>query len=236
MKKPQNAIVYTRYSPRPKGGEASIETQSHYCHEYAQKNNLNIIAEYSDRAKSGDDENRPELWEAVNQMQAGMVLLVYKFDRLSRDIYLFESIRRAVERKGGTIISTTPGEPFGNDPTTIAIQQILQVFANMEKKIHAQRVSAAMKYRLSRGEKMTRCAPVGYRWDPEHPNRMIPDIQEMAAVGRIVELYNQGARCQKIATIMNKEGFIPRGKKWHRNTVERILKNKDNGYYNNVVI
>ena len=52
-----NAVIYARYSSHTQN-EQSIETQVLCCQEYALRNNLNIIATYEDRAKSGTNNDR----------------------------------------------------------------------------------------------------------------------------------------------------------------------------------
>ena len=53
-----NAVIYARYSSHNQR-EESIEGQLKVCYEYAKRNNINVIAEYADRAMTGTNDNRP---------------------------------------------------------------------------------------------------------------------------------------------------------------------------------
>ena len=52
----KNAVVYARYSSE-RQTEQSIESQLRVCNEYAQRNGLNIIDSYIDKAMTGTNDN-----------------------------------------------------------------------------------------------------------------------------------------------------------------------------------
>lgn len=65
-KKPQKdehfqprAVIYARYSSSGQRDE-SIEGQLRDCYEFARKNGLNVIGEYTDRALTGKTDKRPD--------------------------------------------------------------------------------------------------------------------------------------------------------------------------------
>ena len=53
----KNAIIYARYSSE-RQNEQSIESQLRVCNEYAQRNGLNVIDSYIDKAMTGTNDIR----------------------------------------------------------------------------------------------------------------------------------------------------------------------------------
>ena len=54
----KTAVIYARFSSSSQT-EQSIEGQLRVCHEYAKKNNIAILNEYIDRARTGTNDARP---------------------------------------------------------------------------------------------------------------------------------------------------------------------------------
>ena len=113
---------------------------------------------------SGDVEDRPGLWEAIELTRAGRVLVVWRGDRLARRLFRW-AIRRTVARQGG-IVHVVEGSPNGEDPTATLIRQILSAFAEYERKLIAARTKAAMLRHQSAGRVMSKVIPYGWKIDP----------------------------------------------------------------------
>ena len=62
----KTAVIYARYSCE-KQTEQSIEGQLRICHEYAQRNDIQIINTYIDRAMSGTNDNRTEFQRMLKE-------------------------------------------------------------------------------------------------------------------------------------------------------------------------
>ncbi len=146
-KKPKTtkAIIYARFSPRRNADECeSIETQEHYCRHYCEKHGYEVVAVFADPDVSGSDEDRQQLWDAIDALKRGYVLVTYKADRLARGVYLDEAIRRAVT-KAGAVVEVVEGSPNGDEPQDVLIRQVLAAFAEYERKVIAARTRAAMR-------------------------------------------------------------------------------------------
>ena len=57
-------LIYARYSSHNQT-EQSIEGQLNVCYDYAKQNNLNVIAEYIDRAFTGTNDSRPNFQRMI---------------------------------------------------------------------------------------------------------------------------------------------------------------------------
>ncbi|HML73341.1 MAG TPA: recombinase family protein [Anaerohalosphaeraceae bacterium] len=236
-----NIVTYARFSPRKNGDNCdSVQVQFDVCRQYAARQEMIIEQEFSDPGISGDDENRPGLWSAIDALRPGMGLLVFKLDRLARSVYLSDLIERAVTRRRAVLISAS-GEGTWNDSNEDwLIRKILQAFAEYEKKVIAARTSVAMRRHQANGRRMTALSklPYGYTFDPDDDRRMVEYEPEMAAVRRIDELVAEGLSYRKIADTLEREGFPTREQllnkddpamgtkksRWHHYEVSRILK------------
>ena len=54
----KKAVIYARFSCSSQT-EQSIEGQLRVCYEYAKRNDITVVKEYIDRAKSGTNDARP---------------------------------------------------------------------------------------------------------------------------------------------------------------------------------
>ena len=220
----QRAIIYTRFSPRRNAEDCeSIETQEDLCRDWCKRQGYTVLATFEDRALSGSEENRPGLWAAIEAVKRNDVLVAYKLDRLARDVFLSELIQREVRKRGATI-ETVEGGANGDSPEQSMIRQVLQAFAEYERKVIAARTKAAMLHHQAHGRRMSHRVPYGWRPDPNDPARLVVDPAERAIIARIVELHRAGRKLRAIARTLAAEGITCRGGAWHHSTIRNIVK------------
>lgn len=221
------AIVYTRFSPRRNEDKCeSCEIQLAYCEQYAAQKDIDILKACHDKAVSGSDEYRPTLWEAIADLPKGGILLVYKLDRLARNVYLSECIKRAVAKQGASIVAVQ-GDVVGEGIEQTMIRQVLAAIAEYERMLIGQRTKYDMLSKQSRGQSISRFAPYGWTIAPgleeKDKNRLAVDMREQVAIKRIAELRDTGASLNRITKVLNEElPELARGKKWHVKTVMKI--------------
>ncbi len=151
------AVIYARFSPRRNGDTCeSNDTQIELCQAYCEKQDHPVAHVFQDRALSGDNEDRPGLWDAVESLSKGDVLVVYKLDRLARSVYLSHIIERAVEKKGCKIISAVGEGTWGDTPEDQLIRNILRAIAEFERKANNARTKAAMLRHQRTGRRMSK--------------------------------------------------------------------------------
>jgi len=219
-----NAIIYTRFSPRRKADESeSCQIQEGICRGFAKQKNLDVVAVFHDEDISGKDEYREKLWQAIEALPRGGALLVYKRDRLARNVYLSEQVERAVESRGARIVAVS-GDVEGAGAEQTLIRQILASIAEFERKMIAARTSHAMKQHQKNGKRMGRYAPYGYRVDPHDSTMLEPIATEQEAVEVIRELHKEGECPNAITRTMNQAmPEAARGKEWRSKTVTKII-------------
>jgi len=222
-----DAIIYTRFSPRRNADNCeSCETQADLCTAYCIQHGYHVTGTYEDRGRSGDEEDRPGLWAAIDALPRGGVLVAYKPDRLARSVYLSECIRRAVERRRGRV-ETVSGGTNGETDEEVLMRQILQAFAEYEKKVIAARTRAAMRRHQAAGRRMSSNPPYGHAIDPHDATRLVEDPDEQDTIARILRLAADGHGPGTIARMFNQSGIRARGAAWNHKTVGRIIEREN---------
>jgi len=221
------AVIYTRFSPRRDESMCeSCETQAAYCEQHAHQMGLEIVARFDDKAVSGKDGERPLLWAAIERLERGDVLLVYKPDRLARNLYLMEQLRRAVTAVGARIMCVQ-GDVEGDGPEAVMIRQVIASINEYERKIIGLRTKFAMLHHQKNGRLMSRHPPYGWRVDPDgdEGGRMIEVPEEQRAISRIRALRKNGVTSSStIAQVLNAEmPEVARAGKWSAKTVGKII-------------
>ena len=218
------AIIYTRFSPRRNAEESvSCDVQEEICRRYAASHNHDVIGVIHDPDVSGKDEYREKLWQAIEAVPRGGVLIVFKRDRLARNVYLSEQINRAVAKAGATIEAVS-GDVEGNGDEAVMIRQVLAAIAEYERKMIARRTSYAMRAHQRNGKRMGRYAPYGYILSETEPCLLEPNPAEQIAVDRIRELAAEGKSVYGIVKTMNEEmPEAARGTVWNSRTVKKII-------------
>jgi DNA invertase Pin-like site-specific DNA recombinase len=221
------ARIYARFSPRRNEDECeSIEAQIETCTAYCERQGYTVEATFEDRALSGDNINRPGLWSAIDNLSRGEILVVYRFDRLARDVFLSEVVFREIEKKGARVESVD-GAGNGDTPEQRLLRQILQTFAEYERRVIGIRTKAAMLRHQANGRRMSSLGrlPYGMRPDPQDDKRMIEDPGEQAIIQSIVERHKKGASLRGICTSLENIGIKCRGRKsWRHGSIKMILK------------
>jgi len=218
------AIIYTRFSPRRNADESeSCEVQEGICRRYADERGHETGRVFKDKDISGKDEYREKLWQAIESLTRGGVLIVFKRDRLARNVYLAEQINRAVESRGATIEAVS-GDVAGNGPEQVMMRQVLASIAEYDRKMIALRTSHAMRQHQRNGKRMGRYAPYGFRIDPDDNTRLEPVAVEQHAIELIRDLVADGENPHAITQTLNK--ILPeasRGVVWRSKLVTKII-------------
>ncbi len=226
MKPKRKAIIYARFSPRRDADKSeSIETQIEICTDYCAKHKIEVVECFEDRAFSGSDVERPGLWAAVEALRKDYLLVVYRLDRLARDVYLSFIIERKIKERRARMVSTAGEGTWRDTAQDKLVRTILSALAEYERKVIAARTSAAMLRHQANGRRMSFLVPVGWRQDPDEPSRLIEEPDEQDTLARIFSLREQGLGARRIAKALQEEGRKCQGRaKWHPRTITRILK------------
>ena len=186
----------------------------------------------SDEGVSGSNglETRAGLAEALSAIRGdrATALVVYRLDRLARDLVVQESLLADMGRARIRVFSTSAGEdayldPEGaaDDPSRALIRQVLGAVNGYERAMIRLRMSAGKKAKAAQGGYVGGGVRLGLR---AHDGELIEDEAEQAAVRRIVELRSEGLSLREICAQLVAE-TVPtkRGGRWQPNTVRLVL-------------
>jgi site-specific DNA recombinase len=200
--------TYTRISTDEDHQPFSLGAQTERLEAYARsQDGWRIVRRFQDQA-SGATLDRTSLQQALAEAEAGVyeLLLVFRVDRLSRNVRQLVQLSEELDRSGVALRSAT--EPF--DTSSAAGKMMLQmlgVFAEFERTTIVERVVAGMERAASQGRWVMGKVPYGYVRDQDS-KLIVPEPVQAAVVRRIFELYVSGDKgIKSIANILNAEGF-----------------------------
>ena len=126
-----NAVIYARYSSDNQR-EESIEGQLRECKEYAERNGMNVVATYIDRALSAKTDDRPQFQQMIRDSNTHKfeAVLVWKLDRFSRNRYDSANYKRKLAQNHVRVVSAT--EPISNTPEAVSYTHLEKVYCHLK--------------------------------------------------------------------------------------------------------
>ena len=224
----QNRVaIYIRVSTTHQIDKDSIPMQRNDLVSYARLMlNTDDYAIFEDAGYSGKNTDRPNFQKMMSQIRSGAFthLLVWKIDRISRNLLDFSSMYKELKELG--VVFVSKNEQF--DTSTAmgeAMLKIVLVFAELERNMTSERVSATMISRASNGQWNGGRIPFGYDYDYENKTFSI-NKQESAVVKLIHDKYEEMQSLVQEARYLNEHNFTTReGNEWSPVTLLIILRN-----------
>ncbi|MEK5069776.1 recombinase family protein [Sporosarcina sp. FSL K6-1508] len=225
--KKKKAALYVRVSTHHQIDKDSLPLQRQDLINYA-KYVLHIedYEIFEDAGYSGKNTDRPMYREMMDRIRKGEFshLLVWKIDRISRNLRDFSDMYDELKKYKVTFISKN--EQF--DTSTAmgeAMLKIILVFAELERQLTSERVTAVMLSRAEQGLWNGATVPIGFAWseEEEYP---VADDEETAVVRYVYDLYEKLMSTGEVAFQLNEENVrTKRGGQWTPKTVRDILRN-----------
>lgn len=219
------AAIYIRVSTQFQIDKDSLQVQRRELQAYSEL--VLGIREYDvfeDPGYSGKDTSRPAYQRMMVRLRSGEYshLLVWKIDRISRNLLDFATMYEELQRLGVTFVSKN--EQFDTS-TAIgeAMLKIILVFAELERKMTAERVTAVMLSRANNGQWNGGRIPYGYDWDP---NAKVFTVNEKEAdVYRFIcTTYEERHSVLQVVRELNGRGIVTKsGKPWNTVGVHKLL-------------
>lgn len=185
----------------------------------------------SDQGTSGSAplEAREGLLEAIGAVKAGDAsgIVVYRLDRLARDLMVQETILADLRRGGGDLYSTSAGEQDfltddEADPSRKLIRQILGAVAEYERAMIRLRLRAGKHAKRAQGGYIGGKIPIGYRLTDD--GLLVIDEAEQQAIRRMRELRSQGSTIRGIRDALSADGLYPRsGGEWSLSVISSLV-------------
>jgi len=227
--------LYLRVSPTGREEDQSIVVQRTRCLAWVNAFGYQLAHEpFMDEYVSGkDDKNRPGLADAIKfACRTGGILLVYRIDRLARNLHDLIELSEKLQRHKVDLASVTE-----NIDTSTAhgdmFFKLLGLLAEFERRRNSDRTREAMVTQQANGRRQTPVThvPYGMMVDPDSaptkrgglPSLLVVNPAEQEIVKQIRRLRAGGATYIGIAHTLDAEGKLRRnGKKWHPKGVSLI--------------
>ena len=221
--------IYVRQSA-DRADSVSLETQEQLCRLDADP--ADSVTVYCDRGFSGKNTERPGLRAMMRDAEAGKIgtVLVYKLDRISRNLADFTQMLQFFHSRSIAFRSHT--EHFETaSPMGQAMQNMLMVFAELERETISARVRDAAFARAKIGFDTGGPPPAGFQKVRgeimgKRTHILEPDIHASDIQAGWMRYLEPDGSLAAVCAMWNANGFrTARGGTWSTGTVSRILRN-----------
>lgn len=180
---------------------------------------------FEDAGYSAKNFERPDFQKMMARVRSGEFshILVWKIDRISRNLLDFATMYQELKELGVTFVSKN--EQFDTS-TAIgeAMLKIILVFAELERNMTSERVTATMLARASDGKWNGGKVPFGYSYDKEEKSFVINEA-ESRVVRLMYDLYDEQHSLLAVSKELNRRGYRSRkGAEWSPVTVGNIMR------------
>ncbi len=218
------AVIYARYSSDNQR-EESIEGQLRECKAFAEKNDIQIVGTYIDRAYSARTDNRPDFQKMIKDSTGKKfeLVIVWKLDRFARDRYDSAHYKAILKKNGVKVVSAT--ERISDGTEGILMEAVLEGMAEyysaeVSEKVIRGLTEHAYKCKFNGGN-----IPLGYIINSEHHFQIDPIVAP--AVLWAFNAYADGVSMTEIADELNAKGIRSAfGGKIGIDMVTRMLHNR----------
>ena len=205
----KNAALYIRVSTERQAQEGySVSAQKNNLTKFATNNNFNIYSIYSDEGISGKNiEDRPEVKRLIKDIELGLidVVLIYKFDRLTRNISDTEEFIDLINNYGITIYALSEGTVDVSNPHGRFVTRLKGAVAQLEREQTAERIKLAFVQKVKNGYSLC-CNTCSYGYNRKSGEKVMSINQEEAkVVKRIFRMYLDNYSFTDIARTLNFE-------------------------------
>lgn len=201
--------IYTRTSTDDRLNQElnSLVAQRLICEKYIknQQGWITLPKRYDDGNKSGENLNRPKVKELFRDIERGEIdcVVVYKFDRLSRDTLDCAKIDNFFKEYNVIYVSVT--EPFDNK-TVVGkfIKTVLSGAGQYEREITTDRVRDKIAISKQNGLWMGGTPPLGY---DAKEKKLIINEEEAKVIKHIFERFIELKSITVLARELNRQGY-----------------------------
>jgi len=210
LDKSRLVVGYVRVSTERQATEGqNIETQEDCIRAYASASGLTVDRIYRENGASGKDTNRPSLARLLDDLDQIAVVMVYKFDRISRSVVDLYSLLERFQSAGIAFKSVSEGVDTGTAVGKFMLN-VLAGLAQMERELIGERTRDMLAHKKEKGE---HCGRVPYGFRMAEDGTLWKDPGQQEAIATIKRLRRSGKSVRQISTRLS----VP------KSTVHRIL-------------
>jgi DNA invertase Pin-like site-specific DNA recombinase len=223
----QRVIGYTRVSTAEQVEGFGLDVQEAGIRAHCKGHGLRLVAMVSDEGQSGSNglDDRRGLAEGLARIERGeaTALVVYRLDRLARDLLLQETVHARLEVGGAEVLSVSEPAVEGDDATRVLVRQLLGGIAQYERAVIRGRMMAGKAAKVAQGGYGGGRPSYGLK---ATGGELVVNEAEVAVVNTVTRLRDAGESYRAIAIALSEEGITTRtGGKWNPNQIRRIALN-----------
>ncbi|MCX4576577.1 recombinase family protein [Streptomyces sp. NBC_01571] len=207
------------------------------CKAYAEQRGWNVVHIATDANISGASklEDRPGMREVLSWLPRCDYVLAAKLDRFARSSLEFYRLLDAAKTMRAAIVTA---DNLVSPENAGLIIGVLAAFAEHERKMITDRITASKEHFRSKGNHLGGIAPYGYAvTGPVNNKRWVIDEPAAAILRECADrLMNHGGSLTGLAEELNTRGVLPpaeharqrdgrklRGQRWHSTTLRDVL-------------
>jgi len=219
------AVIYCRVSTTEQANFGfSLKAQEDACTRFAQFNSFSIDRIFIEKGESAKTTNRTELlklFKYIGKNKDIRALIVWKYDRLTRDLNDYLTINQKMESMKIKIYSVTENNEDNADGKFM--RDFHAITAQYENRKNSERTKLGLERALKEG-RWCWPAPIGYRFKKEdgHQKSGLVPTEDAPYIIKAYELAAKGIYHQtEIVKMLQEEGC----KKISKSMLNRILRN-----------
>ena len=223
-------IAYLRVSTDRQAEEGlGLDVQRAAIRKWAKARGHRVVGFHVDEGVSGSNgiETRRALSDALAELRNGGAhgMVVYRLDRLARDLVLQEQLLAEVRRVGGEVFSTSDGESAylvddPDDPSRRLIRQVLGAVNEYERGMIRLRLRSGRERKAEIGGYAFGAPPYG--WGASE-GELVQVPEEQVVVEEIIAAVSRGDSMRAVARDLNERGVQARRGRWHVSAIARIV-------------
>jgi DNA invertase Pin-like site-specific DNA recombinase len=219
----RKAVIYARYSSHSQR-DVSIDQQIKACRLFAERQGIEVVEIYDDRATTGTNDRRPAFQRMIKDADRAdwQFVIVYSLDRFARDRYDSAVYKRRLKECGVKVLSAM--ENISDDPTGILMESLLEGLAEYYSKELSRKIKRGME------DNAAKCLcngqiPFGYRRGED--GRFAIDEAEALIVQEIYRRVRDGSKLVDIHNDLNRRGIrTKKGYPFSRSSFNSMLSNE----------
>lgn len=218
------AVIYARYSCDSQR-EESIEGQIRECMSYAEKQGINILETYIDRALSAKTDNRPQFQKMIKDSTQKLfdIVLVWKLDRFARNRYDSAHYKNLLKKNNVKVMSAT--ETISQGAEGILLESLLEGMAEYYSAELAEKVARGLHENALKSKFNGGTLTIGYKIDENR--RYAIDPEAAPFVLECYKKYLEGMTIKGLVKYMNEKGMRNTwGTEMTITTMTNLLKNR----------
>jgi site-specific DNA recombinase len=223
------AIIYARVSTvRQADDGLPVESQIEHGHRKAEALDADVLSVFTDAGISGRTDERPAFRDAVRYCKAYDVqyFICWSTSRFARNKLDAALYKRELEKTGTRVIYVSVDLDNRTDSGWM-MESMLEIFdEHYSRQVSADTLRSMVKNARD-GHFNGGRVPLGYETVEEGKRKRLAINESEAGMAReIFRMCAEGSGAKIIAMHLNKSDRLNRGRRWNKNTILNLLKNR----------